>query len=61
MEPIISDVSATPRNVPHDLLARLYREIGTTAVAAALGLGDVAPSQQTNAASQHTNPVRQAA
>ena len=34
---------ATQRNVPRELQARLYREIGVAAVAAALGVDDAAP------------------
>ncbi len=49
MEPILSNVAArAPRNAPHDLLSRLYREIGISAVAAALEVSsaalDVAPT-----------------
>ena len=48
MEPILSNVVKTPRNEPHDLLSRLYREIGISAVAAALEVSspafDVAPT-----------------
>ena len=44
MELILPDVPATPRNVPHDLLARLYREIGVSAVATELGLVEAAPA-----------------
>ena len=47
MEPIISDAPAMQRNVPRDLLARLYREIGVSAVAAALGLAEFAPVPNT--------------
>ncbi len=37
MEPLLSNLPVKPvRNEPHDLLARLYREIGISAVAAAL-------------------------
>lgn len=37
MEPILSNVAnKSGRNEPHDLLSRLYREIGISAVAAAL-------------------------
>ncbi len=61
MEPIISDVPATHRNVPHDLVARLYREIGVSAVAAALGLAEVAPSLHADAASELDVEARQAA
>ena len=59
MEPIISDVPAMQRNVPRDLLARLYREIGVSAVAAALGLAEFAPVP--NTAVEHDVPTRQAA
>ena len=59
MEPTISDVQATPRNVPHDLLARLYREIGVSAVAAALGLAEFPPAP--NDTLVHDDSTRQAA
>lgn len=37
MEPILSNVATkAPRTEPRDLLSRLYREIGISAVAAAL-------------------------
>lgn len=37
MEPILSNVAVrAPHNEPRDLLSRLYREIGISAVAAAL-------------------------
>lgn len=42
MEPILSNLSASPRNEPRDLQSRLYREIGISAVAAALEVQDVA-------------------
>ena len=58
MEPITSDVPATQGNVPHDLLARLYREIGVSAVAAALGLAESAPVPS---AVLHDGATRQAA
>ncbi len=60
MEPI-SDTSATQRNTPHDLLARLYREIGVSAVAAALGVVEVAPLPQGAAAVASPDTTRQAA
>ncbi len=41
MDPILSNIAKTvPHNEPHDLLARLYREIGISAVAAALQVGE---------------------
>ena len=43
MEPILSNVAKTaPHNEPRDLLSRLYREIGISAVAAALQVSDEA-------------------
>jgi hypothetical protein len=42
MEPILSNVPKTIHNEPHDLLSRLYREIGISAVAAALEVSDLA-------------------
>ena len=44
MEPILSNVSAGRRNEPRDLQSRLYREIGISAVAAALQASDT-PAQ----------------
>lgn len=39
MEPVLSRIPAAPvANVPRDLQLRLYREIGISAVAAALGV-----------------------
>ena len=41
MEPLLSTLPArSVPNEPHNLLARLYREIGISAVAAALQLSD---------------------
>jgi hypothetical protein len=40
MEPLLSNVSKAPYNEPRDLLSRLYREIGISAVAAALEVSD---------------------
>lgn len=40
MEPMLSDLPASTGNGPRDLLARLYREIGISAVAAALEVTD---------------------
>ncbi len=45
---------ATQRNVPHELQARLYREVGVAAVAAALGISDVAAAPR--APEQHATP-----
>ena len=43
MEPMLSNVSTKAiRNEPRDLLSRLYREIGISAVAAALEVSDEA-------------------
>ena len=60
MEPI-PDASATQRNVPHDLVARLYREIGVSAVAAALGLVEFASVPQGEAVVVPPDTTRQAA
>ncbi len=56
MEPMLSSVTTqTRRNEPRDLLSRLYREIGISAVAAALEVSDDAlrneptPSQKREA------------
>ena len=40
MQPMLSDLPASTGNGPRDLLARLYREIGISAVAAALEISD---------------------
>ena len=40
MEPLLSNLPVTPSNGPRDLLSRLYREIGISAVAAALEVSD---------------------
>ena len=51
MEPILSNVArSVPRNEPHDLLARLYREIGISAVAAALQISPETPKIEHHAA-----------
>ena len=41
MEPSSTLPAKAPSNEPHNLLARLYREIGVSAVAAALQASDV--------------------
>lgn len=47
MEPMLSSVSNQGRrNEPRDLLSRLYREIGISAVAAALEVSDDAFKSQ---------------
>ena len=40
MEPLLSTLPASTSNGQHDLLSRLYREIGISAVAAALEISD---------------------
>ncbi len=51
MEPILSNVArSVPHNEPHDLLSRLYREIGISAVAAALQISEEAPRIERQAA-----------
>lgn len=50
MEPILSNVAAkaAPRSEPRDLLCQLYREIGISAVAAALEVsGDALEARAT--------------
>ena len=43
----VTEFSASPQSVaPHDLLARLYREIGISAVAAALDAMTVTPAPE---------------
>jgi hypothetical protein len=55
MDPILSNIANTnlhaesPKNGQHDLLARLYREIGISAVAAALQVADEAPKSEPSA------------
>lgn len=44
MEPMLSNVAAGIRNEPRDLQSRLYREIGISAVAAALQVHEAAPA-----------------
>ena len=62
MEPILSNLAdKTPRNVPHDMLARLYREIGISAVAAALEINADALDQQPSAKAKRQTLVKQAA
>ena len=40
MEPLLSNLPVSTGNGPRDLLSRLYREIGISAVAAALEVSD---------------------
>ena len=48
MEPILSNLTAKEtRNEPRDLLSRLYREIGISAVSAALQMSNDARRQPT--------------
>ena len=61
MEPILSDVPATHRNEPHSLLARLYREIGVSAVSAALGLTEDIAAATVPAVAFEAPGARQAA
>lgn len=54
MDPILSNVPAgTVRNEPRDLLSRLYREIGISAVAAALQISDDALDNRERAKNEH--------
>lgn len=62
MQPILSDlVDKTARNEPHDLLARLYREIGISAVAAALEVSGDALERRPSAKARREALVRKAA
>ena len=62
MEPILSNLAAkTPRNVPHDMLSRLYREIGISAVAAALEVSSDALDQRPTAKDTREALVKRAA
>ena len=45
MEPVLSNIAkSVPHNAPRNLLGRLYREIGISAVAAALQVSVDAPA-----------------
>ncbi len=59
MEPILSNVSVGRRNEPRDLQSRLYREIGISAVAAALESSDTVA--QATAREKRERLVRRAA
>ncbi len=59
MEPILSNVSAGTRNEPRDLQSRLYREIGISAVAAALEVSETVA--QTSAREKRERLIRRAA
>ena len=59
MEPILSNVSAGQRNEPRDLQSRLYREIGISAVAAALEVTDTVA--QSTAREKRERQIRRAA
>lgn len=61
MEPILSNLDMTPRNAPHDMLALLYREIGISAVAAALEVSAEALEQRPTAKAKRETLVKQAA
>ena len=62
MEPILSDLAdKTPRNAPHDLLSRLYREIGISAVAAALEVSADALEKRETPKTRREALVRRAA
>lgn len=52
----VADFSPPPSpNPQHDLLARLYREIGLSAVAAALDIVNAAPAPDSTATAASTN------
>ena len=61
MEPILSNLDMTPRNAPHDMLALLYREIGISAVAAALEVSSIALDQRQTPKDKREALVKQAA
>ena len=63
MEPILSNLAdKSPRNAPRDLLSRLYREIGISAVAAALEVSSSdALDQRPSAQDKRAALVKQAA
>lgn len=62
MEPILSNLAdKTPRNAPRDMLSRLYREIGISAVAAALEVSSNALDQRPTAQEKRAALVKQAA
>ena len=61
MEPILSNLDKTPRNAPRDMLSRLYREIGISAVAAALEVSSDALDQRPSAQERRDALVKQAA
>jgi hypothetical protein len=61
MEPILSNLDMTPRNAPHDMLALLYREIGISAVAAALEVSAEALDYRPTAKDKRETLVKQAA
>ena len=62
MEPILSNLAdKTPRNAPRDMLSRLYREIGISAVAAALEISGDALDQRASAQEKRAALVKQAA
>lgn len=61
MEPLLSNVAKRPRNEPRDLLSRLYREIGISAVAAALEVSDAAIEARLTPKEKRERLARQAA
>ena len=62
MEPILSNLAdKAPRNAPRDMLSRLYREIGISAVAAALEASSDALDQRNSPKAKRQALVRQAA
>ena len=62
MEPILSNLAdKTPRNAPRDMLSRLYRDIGISAVAAALEISGDALDQRQTAQEKRAMLVKQAA
>ena len=62
MQPILSNLAdKAVRNEPHDLLARLYREIGISAVAAALEVSSDALDRQTTAKDRREALIQKAA
>ena len=62
MQPILSNLAdKTARNEPHDLLARLYREIGISAVAAALEISSDALDRHSTAQDKRAALIKKAA
>ena len=62
MQPLLSNVSMkSSSNEPRDLLSRLYREIGISAVVAALEVSEDAFKQKANSDNRPASPQAKAA